>query len=192
MPLIRRSTVTGTCDAFGARRNARSLTEPRRNLTSDGVEATRHVAAALGRRLPFPFSTGRCGVKAAPAEGGPKPTFTTWLFLEVSRGGHLKGKNPGVKTDDLRAKWIYGAAIAYIGKADNMQRRLREFCRFGAGAAIGHWGGRYLWWVADSDEWLVCWKACDEGETALEAEAALLDGFAEAHGGQLLFANLRR
>lgn len=68
-------------------------------------------------------------------------------FLEVSRGGHFKGKNPGAKTDDLRSKWVYGAAIAYIGKAGNMQRRLREFCRFGAGAAIGHWGGRYLWQV---------------------------------------------
>lgn len=112
-------------------------------------------------------------------------------FIEVSRGGHFKGKDPSVKISALREKWVHGASVAYIGKAENMQRRLREFCRFGAGAAIGHWGGRYLWQVAGSDDWLVCWKACEDNETALEAEAALLREFGEAHGGRMPFANLR-
>lgn len=112
-------------------------------------------------------------------------------FIEVSRGGHFKGKDPTVKIHMLQEKWVHGAAVAYIGKAENMQRRLREFCRFGAGAAIGHWGGRYLWQVAGSDDWLVCLKACEDNETAFEAEAALLKDFAEAHGGRLPFANLR-
>lgn len=112
-------------------------------------------------------------------------------FIEVSRGGHFKGKDPSVKINALRDKWVPGASIVYIGKAENMQRRLREFSRFGAGAAIGHWGGRYLWQVAESDDWLVCWKACDDNETALGAEAALLKAFGEAHGGRLPFANLR-
>ena len=110
-------------------------------------------------------------------------------FIEVSRGGHFKGKNPSVKISALHEKWVHGASVAYIGKAENMQRS--EFCRFGAGAAIGHWGGRYLWQVVGSDDWVVCWKACESNETALEAEAKLLKAFGEAHGGRLPFANLR-
>jgi hypothetical protein len=116
----------------------------------------------------------------------------TPAFLEAKRGGRFKGKDPSVALETIRSKWVEGASIAYIGKAENMQRRLREFCRFGAGAAIGHWGGRYLWQVAGSDDWLVCWKPCEEGETALGAEAALLEEFAQAHGGRLPFENLRR
>jgi hypothetical protein len=112
-------------------------------------------------------------------------------FIEVSRGGHFKGKDPSVKISALRDKWVHGASVAYIGKTENLQRRLREFCRFGAGAAIGHWGGRYLWQVACSDDWLVCWKVCEGNETALEAESGLLKAFGEAHGGRLPFANLR-
>ena len=63
---------------------------------------------------------------------GTKPEF-----IEVSRGGYFKGKDPSVKINALREKWVHGASVVYIGKAENMQRRLREFCRFGAGAAIG-------------------------------------------------------
>lgn len=117
----------------------------------------------------------------------PEPQFD-----EVSRGGHFKGKNPAVMIDKLRSKWVEDAAIVYIGKAEDLQRRVKEFCRFGAGHPIGHWGGRYVWQVAGSDEWLVCWKSCNEGESALDAETALLDEFAAVHGGRLPFANLRR
>lgn len=55
-------------------------------------------------------------------------------FIDVSRGGHFKGKDPSVKIEALREKWVHGASVPYVGKAENMRRRLREFCRFGAGA----------------------------------------------------------
>lgn len=113
-------------------------------------------------------------------------------FSQESRGGDFKGKDPTVDTEILRSNWVEGAVVVYVGKAEDLKRRLNEFCRFGSGVPIGHWGGRYVWQVADSDEWLVCWKSCDEGEIALEAEAALLREFADAHGGRLPFANLRR
>jgi excinuclease UvrABC nuclease subunit len=35
---------------------------------------------------------------------------------------------------------VIGAEVVYIGKADNLRRRLREFARFGVSAPIGHWG----------------------------------------------------
>jgi hypothetical protein len=114
------------------------------------------------------------------------------VFLETSRGGHFKGKDPVVTLDAIQAKWVEGAEVVYIGKAENLQRRVKEFCRFGAGDPIGHWGGRYLWQVEGSDDWLVGWKRCMEGETALGCEAALLEEFTQAHGGRLPFANLRR
>lgn len=113
-------------------------------------------------------------------------------FSASSRGGHFKGKDPGVDVGTLEAKWVDDAAVVYVGKAEVLRRRLNEFCRFGAGAAVGHWGGRYVWQVEGSDEWLVAWKSCEELETALAAEASMLNLFAEHHNGRLPFANLRR
>lgn len=135
------------------------------------------------------------GLAAVPRAPGTYVVLVEGIvpqFAERSRGGHFKGNDPSVAIDILPAKWVEGAPVAYVGKGEDLQRRLREFCRFGAGAAVGHWGGRYLWQVDGSDEWLVGWKSCDAGQTALVAEAAMLDEFSRAHGARLPFANLRR
>lgn len=115
-------------------------------------------------------------------------------FVSVSSGGWFKGRNPSVSLDLLRAKWIDDAYVLYIGKADagasrgrGLRQRVREYLQFGHGVPIGHWGGRYLWHLADTLELLVAWKAADP---AAPAESQLMAEFVASHG-RLPFANLR-
>ena len=82
-----------------------------------------------------------------------------------------------------------GAEVLYIGKSNALRRRLKEYASFGAGSPIGHWGGRYIWQLSDSDELLVAWKACGEDETPDYLEAQLLGRFKRIHG-RLPFANI--
>ena len=85
-----------------------------------------------------------------PAAGAPE-------FLKSNPGGRFKGKDPSVEQEVLTANWVQGANVVYIGKADNARRRLTQFARFGAGEPVGHWGGRLIWHLADSDQLLVAW-----------------------------------
>jgi len=110
-------------------------------------------------------------------------------FLETSCGGHFKGRNPTARVDALERKWVPTAQVVYIGKGDRLQRRLRQYADFGASHPVGHWGGRYVWQLADSDQLLVAWKTCGAGETAAELEAALVGRFKRAFG-RLPFANI--
>src|SRR5205823_4724784 len=72
-------------------------------------------------------------------------------FVAASSGGRFKGRDPSVSEDVLRAKWVDDCEVIYIGKADNIKRRLKQYADFGAGKPVGHWGGRYIWQLADSD-----------------------------------------
>jgi hypothetical protein len=72
-----------------------------------------------------------------------RPSATDPEFLDVNPGGHFKRRDPTVDVAALEAKWVPGAHVVYIGKADVAAKRLKQFARFGAGKPIGHWGGRY-------------------------------------------------
>lgn len=110
-------------------------------------------------------------------------------FLERSGGGHFKGRDPSEPLEVLHAKWVEGCSVLYIGKGDVLQRRLSEYARFGQGEPIGHWGGRYIWQLAEAAHLLVAWRPVRAGETAAEAEAAFVSEFQQKFGG-LPFANL--
>ena len=110
-------------------------------------------------------------------------------FLEESCGGHFKGRNPTEIVDVLERKWVPDAQIVYIGKGDLLQRRLKQYARFGAGRPVGHLGGRYIWQLANSGELRVAWKACANGETATQLEAKLVGRFKQLYG-RLPFANI--
>ena len=117
-------------------------------------------------------------------------------FLENSTGGTRKGKRPTVSLEELKNKWVHDACVLYIGKAGGakqektLSKRLSEYMDFGQGKSKPHWGGRYIWQLADSSELGIYWLKLRSHEPA-EVERALIDAFFEKYQ-QLPFANLRR
>ena len=127
-----------------------------------------------------------------------RPAVTFPVFLPVSGAGHFKGKDPSVSTSALEAAWVAGAQVIYIGKAGlrksgkgGLRRRIGEYRRFGAGEPIGHWGGRYVWQLADNSDLLVAWRVTAATEDPGAAESALIEQFVARYSA-LPFANLRR
>lgn len=107
-------------------------------------------------------------------------------FLTASEAGRFKRRDPSIDVSALRSKWVTGANTVYIGKATHLRRRLRQYQQFGAGTPVGHWGGRYIWQLADHRSVLVAWRQASKPEVA---EAELLRGFLSAYG-KPLFANI--
>src|SRR5207253_5123565 len=107
--------------------------------------------------------------------GGP----TT--FAERSCGGWFKGKDPTVPREALEANWVDGAEVVYIGKADQLKRRLTQFADFGAGKPVGHWGGRLIWQLPNIETLLIAWKETP-GQVPVEVESELIAAFRQAHG----------
>ena len=97
-------------------------------------------------------------------------------FLDANPGGRFKGRDPSVDRAALEANWVEGAEVVYIGKADQLRRRLRQFQRFGVGEPIGHWGGRLIWQLAHSRELLVAWRITP-GKNPREVESKMIDAF---------------
>jgi hypothetical protein len=94
-----------------------------------------------------------------------------------------------VAVSTLEAKWVESCQVVYLGKGDNLQRRLLQYARFGAGDPIGHWGGRYIWQLSDSAELRVARKRCEDGQTAVALEREIVARFKERYGC-LPFANI--
>ena len=109
----------------------------------------------------------------------------------VSCGGWHKGRDPAVHPDRLRAKWVEGTDLVYIGKTDRtLAKRISEFARFGNGEPAAHWGGRLIWQLPHPALLTIGWLALDPGR-ASNVEASMLDEFFDRFG-KLPFANLRR
>lgn len=150
-------------------------------LTIDELRATRLAQVA---------STP--GVYAVLRESKEEP-----VFLAVSTGGRFKNREPNVPRALLEAAWVPQSQVVYLGKAgssdggSSLRRRLTQYFDFGAGKPVGHWGGRFLWHLADNAQLLVAWR--DTGVTGdpRSVESALLSEF-EAATGTLPFANLKR
>jgi hypothetical protein len=114
-------------------------------------------------------------------------------FLERGTGGRFKGRDPNVAIAALEAKWVADAYVLYIGKADagssgarGLKKRVGDYLRFGAGAPIGHWGGRYLWQLAETPALRVAWRRSDQPRAD---EQQLLRTFYQEHR-KLPYANL--
>lgn len=110
-------------------------------------------------------------------------------FLPEGTGGFFKEKNPNVSIDVLRDNWIGDSPILYIGISKSLKKRLKQYMQFGAGKSVGHYGGRYIWQLADSRELIVCWKPILNCDPRI-IEAQMIQQFKEEHSGRRPFANL--
>jgi hypothetical protein len=117
-------------------------------------------------------------------------------FLDVSPAGHFKGKDLTVPVAELAALWVPDTRIVYIRKPSagtdgkrHLRKRFDEYRRFGAGAPVGHSGGRRIWQLADHARLLVGWCVTDAADAA-KIETRMLAEF-RAHYGRLPFANMR-
>jgi hypothetical protein len=115
-------------------------------------------------------------------------------FLSVSTGGWFKGQDPNAPLDVVRAHWVQGAHVLYVGMTaarKGLKGRLCCFFDFGCGKAVGHRGGRLLWHLKDSGELLVRWRPCAEAE-ADDAETKAIADFKAAHDGRRPYANMNK
>lgn len=118
------------------------------------------------------------------------------MFREVGTGGFFKGKDPNVPLEVLRQNWVEASPVVYIGKAGDpgqaatLRSRLWQYLRFGTGANVGHWGGRYIWQLEDAEDLLACWLPLPDGSPS-ELESSLIDTFRQEYGIRP-FANLTK
>lgn len=110
-------------------------------------------------------------------------------FLEIGTGGHFKRKDPNVSLEELAKNWIKGEHIVYIGKADQLNRRLKELLKFGQGEDVAHWGGRFIWQIKEAQNLVICWKYTVNKPEKVEKE--MIQAFKSEHNGERPFANLK-
>lgn len=108
-------------------------------------------------------------------------------FIIPGTGGWFKGKDPNVDLATLKRHWIPRCTVLYIGKAQNLRKRVQSLLQFGQGKAVAHWGGRLLWQIRNSHKFLLEWY---EHPSPLEEERRLRTAFKQKHG-RLPFANLQ-
>jgi transcriptional regulator with XRE-family HTH domain len=150
------------------------------DLRAQGFEGFVRVAALPSGARNVPATPG---VYTVVRRSNKPPTFLT-----ASVGGHFKGRDPSVSGDILRTKWVDGTSVLYVGSTAKLRDRLNLLARFGRGEPVGHWGGRYLWQIADHDQLLVAWL---ETSDQIAREAALIEDFHSAFAA-LPFANIAR
>jgi hypothetical protein len=111
-------------------------------------------------------------------------------FLAKSPAGIWRG-DPTVDLARLEAKWVEGAHVLNIGKANprQLRNRLRAYASFGNAGRGWHFGGRYVWQLADAWDCLVAWRVTDDAEDPRTVERQMIAAFL-AHYGKRPFANL--
>lgn len=127
------------------------------------------------------------------------------VFVEKGTGGFFKGKDPNVAICELEKHWIENERILYIGQAGGkvkrkngdilnnkatLQSRIEQYMQFGQGLPKGHYGGRYIWQLANAKDLIICWKVLIEYDSR-EEEKEMIKGFKKEHEGKRPFANLQ-
>lgn len=165
------------------------MSKDRKMLKALGFEGFKSMGELMaGEKSQIP---AQMGVYVVLRESDSEPQF-----LEEGTGGFFKRKNPNVSISELQSNWVEKTSIVYIGKAGGtsssvtLNKRLGQYLRFGQGANVGHWGGRYIWQLQDSRDLIVCWKRL-YSEEPREVEQQMIEDFKASHSGRRPFANLR-
>jgi hypothetical protein len=192
--LLRRRVITEEADSAGA--NDDLTGGSARNRRNVIPESWTRTGLVVERFAPWvKFTELESGLGSIPVEAAgvyvvlrdqtsaahwrvPSPVGDTW------RG------DPTVSLEALRANWVAGASVVYIGKAKKRQlrNRLRAYLRFGQGRCGRHWGGRLVWQLDGAWGLQVAWRIETERD-ALDVERDLLAAFRMAHAGRPPFAN---
>lgn len=135
-----------------------------------------------------------------PSDTGAYVVLREWTappkFMPKSSAAFWRQQNPSVPVEELEAKWVEGASILYIGHAsgpgvrNRLQQRIKRMLRFGAGRAVSHWSGRYIWQLSGSAALRMAWFATDKRDSDPLVNR-LFDAFDERFG-KLPFANLEQ
>ncbi len=111
-------------------------------------------------------------------------------FLATNPAGWHKGQDPTVPSALLEERWIADTGALYFGAAMDLRKRLTRLAQFSAGAPVAHYGGRILWQVAFSGDFLVAWKEADSDDPNSEKKG-FVQQFKSTFGRQP-FANIQR
>ena len=125
-----------------------------------------------------------------------RPTQDPPSFLSANPAPELKGRKHKETPEMLANLWVLGSPIVYIGKAGGtgqkatLRSRLNAYVKYGfENLKYSHWGGRLIWQVKGSKDFLLYWTSSDQQEpSAIESE--LLLRFTKCYGKKP-FANLR-
>lgn len=151
-------------------------------LRSDGFDGFRSIKELSLNRSGVP---NKSGIYFVLYVNGNRPKF-----VERGVGGFFKGKDPNVSVSELESKWVDGAIVIYIGKTEHsLNHRISTLMDFGKGMPVGHYGGRYIWQIADCQDLVLCWKTLP-GDIAKQSEMVMVQRFKALHG-KIPFANLR-
>ncbi len=129
------------------------------------------------------------GVYAVVVPDGYVPDFQL-----SNPGGQIRGRDPTVSVETLKRNWVNTSRIIYFGKAGGystsrgLNTRIGELLKFGEGRRVAHRGGRYLWQLSESQDFLIGWLTL-RGLEPRKFERSLLQLFVNLHG-RLPFANL--
>ena len=117
-------------------------------------------------------------------------------FLEHGTCGRFKDREPNVPISTLKENWVNGAETIYIGKAGSLtgnatlRKRIKQYLKIGQGKKVGHWGGRYIWQLKNSDQLIFCWCETPNDEPG-DIETKLIQDFKDKYGKRP-FANLTK
>jgi hypothetical protein len=91
-----------------------------------------------------------------------------------------------IDADYLYRKWHEivkhtATDIIYIGKATSLRKRIRQLARFGAGLAVNHAGGEWMWQIEGIQNAQLTIKICPSGKEIAWEKKLLYDFYTE-HG----------
>lgn len=122
-------------------------------------------------------------------------------FIVPGVGGFFKGRDPNISVSELEQNWVENSLVVYIGQAggiingkwsdSTLQKRIKQYLRFGQGENVGHYGGRLIWQLGNYRDLELCWKSlAGRVMDPKEEESRLISAF-KTQFGKRPFANLQ-